>query len=375
MFLPRTSDRTFVILAAALLLIGLIMLTSASGPTAIQKFGDPYQYVKHQFLFGILPGLVLFVIAANIEPRFWKHWSGWIFAGAVILLGLALVPGVGAANGAARSWLAIAGITVQPGELAKPAIILFLASRFEAMGADAAADHKQGLLLFAAVLAAVCALFMAQPDMGTMTVVVCAAAAVFFMAGASWVHLGLMAVAAGASFTLLIRSSQYRVDRLVTLLHPEQDPQGIGYHINQAFLAIGSGGLFGLGLGHSRQKFLFLPEVIHDSIFAVMAEETGLILSLAFLGLLLAFFWRGLAIARGASDRFGRMVVAGVMAWLFSQTIFNIGSMVGLIPITGLPLPFVSYGGTAMVTLLGTLGIVVSVSSRAEVKWDRGTRL
>ena len=162
----------------------------------------------------------------------------------------------------------------------------------------------------------------------------------------------------------MVMAAPYRLQRLTTFLHPELDPQGQGYHINQAFLAIGSGGVWGLGLGHSRQKFQYLPEVSADSIFAVIAEETGFIFSIAFLVLILLIGWRGLKIAKQAPDEFGTLLTAGVVVWFVWQSFLNIGAMVGILPLTGVPLPFVSHGGSAMLVALTAVGMVASVSKK-----------
>jgi len=223
-------------------------------------------------------------------------------------------------------------------------------------------NFATGMVPFLTALGIVALLIILQPDLGSLIVIAASATVVYFVAGAAWLHLAGLAAGGAAFFLVVVKAVPYRTARLMTFLHPELDPQGVGYHINQAFLAIGSGGLFGLGLGHSRQKYLYLPEVIGDSIFAVMSEEFGFILMLAVLALIGWFLWRGLRIASRAPDDFGRLVAVGIIGWLFFQTLFNIGSMVGLLPITGLPLPFVSYGGTSMMVLLGSLGLMANIS-------------
>jgi cell division protein FtsW len=204
---------------------------------------------------------------------------------------------------------------------------------------------------------------MLQPDLGSLLVIGSIAFTAYFVAGANWSHIAALLALGGAGLFVIVKSAPYRAARLMTFLHPELDPLGRGYHINQAFLAIGSGGLFGLGLGHSRQKYAALPEVAGDSIFAVMAEELGFILTLGVLALYCVFLWKCLDISRRAPDAFGRFVAAGIGGWIFSQTMFNVGSMVGILPITGLPMPFVSYGGTALAVLLAAMGLMANISS------------
>jgi cell division protein FtsW len=205
-------------------------------------------------------------------------------------------------------------------------------------------------------------LMILQPDIGTMSIIAAMSLVVYFVAGAPLAYIGgLIAMGIGA-LGMLIGLAPYRAARFTTFLNPELDPQGIGYHINQALLAIGSGGLFGLGYGHSRQKFQFLPEVSGDSIFAVTAEELGFFLSVLVLVLFLAFLWRTIQIANGAPDKFGRYVSIGIGAWIVVQAFVNIGSMVALMPITGVPLPFISYGGTSLAISMAAVGVVLNIS-------------
>ena len=368
------ADRTFVGLSAVLIVVGLVMLLSASGPIGHQRFGDVWYFFKHQIGYGFFPGLVLFLILKRIDyrhyRRYWKHFL--VFS--LILLTLVFIPGLAGEWSETKSWIKIFGISFQPVELVKLTFLIFLAGWFESLGKEGLVDFKKGFLPFVGVLAAVALLIGLQPDLGSLAVIAGAAFIAWFVAGAAWHHLlGLSAIGL-ASLFLAMKAVPYRAARLMTFLHPELDPQGIGYHINQAYLAIGSGGWIGLGLGHSRQKYLYLPETFGDSVFAVMAEELGFIATLAFLVLLFALLWRGLKIAVNAPDAFGRVLAAGIIGWIFCQSVFNIASMLGLLPITGLPLPFVSYGGTAMVVLMAALGIVANISSHAGLQPARRGR-
>jgi cell division protein FtsW len=203
---------------------------------------------------------------------------------------------------------------------------------------------------------------MLQPDMGSLLILAGIFFVMLFAAGVPFLYLGILAVAGGGAFFVFAKSAAYRAARLMVFLHPELDPQGVGYQINQAFLAIGSGGLFGVGFGHSQQKHSYLPEVMNDSIFPIIAEELGFFLALGLIVLIAAVFFRGLKIARGARDPFGRLLVVGIIGWLVIQSFLNIGAMLGLLPLTGVPLPLVSYGGTAIAVTLWSVGIVLSVS-------------
>lgn len=360
----RKPDYVFLFLLGAVVVLGLVMLTSATGPVAYQKFKDSYWYVRHQALYGLLPGTVLFFIMAKIDYRLWRSLALPLLGVSILLLLLVFVPGLGAEWGTSKSWIAIGGYSMQPAELVKLTFLLYLAAWLEGRGEHGVADVSTGLVPFLSALGIIAFLIMMQPDLGSLLVIASIAFIVYFLAGAPWLHIIGLALAGLGALSLLIKAAPYRAARFMTFLHPEFDPQGVGYHINQAFLAIGSGGFFGLGLGHSRQKYLYLPEVAGDSIFAVMAEELGFVVVLAVLALLVAFMWRGLRIARYAPDAYGRFVATGIVGWVFVQTVFNIGSMVGLLPLTGLPLPFMSYGGTALMTLLAAMGLMTNISSQ-----------
>ncbi len=364
----KKPDYVFLALAGGLLTLGLVMLTTVSGPVAYQKFQDTYWYIRHQVLFGLLPGLVLMWLTSRIDYRHWRRHAVGLFLFSLFLLLLVFVPGTAAGWGASRSWIHLGSFSFQPAELVKLSLVVYLAALFERRVGSEVRETVSGLVPFLVSLGAVALLVMLQPDLGSLTVIAAAATVVYFTAGASWRHLIGLASAAALFFLLAVKAVPYRTARLMTFLHPELDPLGVGYHINQAYLAIGSGGLFGLGLGHSRQKYLYLPEVIGDSLFAIMAEEIGFILALAVLALFGWFFWRGLDIARRAPDDFGKLLAAGIIGWIFFQTVFNIGSMIGLLPMTGLPLPFMSYGGTAMMILLAAVGLLLNISRQAETR-------
>lgn len=356
------ADYVLLSLIAGLLVFGLVMLTSAAGPLGFDKFGDTYWFVKHQLLFGVLPGLVGMAVLSRVPYDVWRRMAGVLLIVSIVLLVLVFIPGIGADFGTARSWISVAGFSFQPAEIVKLTFLLYLAAWFEQRGEKDVKDAQTGLVPFVTVLGIIMLLMILQPDVGTMAVIVAIAFAVYFSAGAPWHHLLALGGAGAGVFFLLIALAPYRAARFTTFLHPELDPQGVGYHINQALLAIGSGGLFGLGYGHSRQKFQYLPEVAGDSIFAVVAEELGFVLSAA---VVVAFGFlarRMLRIASLAPDKFSQFVVVGVMAWITFQAFINIGAMVALMPITGVPLPFISYGGTSMLMVLSALGIVLNIS-------------
>jgi len=352
----------FIVTLFLIVIFGLIMLSSASVALSFEKFGENYYFVKHQLLNGLLPGIILFVIFSLIDFRIWKKYAFWLLILSIALLVAVFIPGLGAKYGTARSWLDIFGFSFQPSELVKLTFLIYLVAWLENRDQSKVSDIVEGLVPFLILLGIIIVLLILQPDMGTMTIIFLIALAVYFVAGANILHVILVGLAALSGILVLARIAPYRAARLTTFLHPELDPQGVGYHINQAFLAIGSGGFWGRGFGMSRQKFQYLPEVAGDSIFAIIAEELGFIISgLLIFGFIYLMFC-GLKIAQNAPDKFGKLLVIGIMSWILIQAFVNIGAMVGLLPLTGVPLPFVSYGGTAMAVLLAACGIVTNIS-------------
>ncbi len=338
------------------------MLASASWPLGFDRFQDGYYFLKHQLIFGLLPGVVGCLVAMRVPYDKFRAFSPHMLALSLLLLTLVFIPGLSADFGTSKSWISLGSLSFQPSELVKLTFLIYLAAWLEKRARHEIKTLAEGLLPFLTVLAVIATLLILQPDTGTLAIIVLTAVVVYFMAGAPLHHLfGLVFVGTGA-FALLIKFSPYRANRVLTFLHPELDPLGVGYHINQAMLAIGSGGIFGRGYGHSLQKFQYLPEVAGDSIFAVMAEELGFVLVSAFILGYVLYIFRGFYIAERAPDAFGRYLLIGIMTWFGFQAFVNIGAMVGLMPITGVPLPFVSYGGTALAVSLTAAGIVLNVS-------------
>ncbi len=358
-------DRGFFWTLCGIVLFGLLMLLSASGPLAYQHFSDSWYFVKHQLSNGFVPGLLLFFICSRIDYRKWKPLAVAGLVVSIILLVLVYIPGLGLHLGGAGRWVQIGPLSFQPSEFVKVTFLMYVAAWLAARHENKARTIEEGLIPFVTALGVIMFLLIMQPNTGSMSVIVGSALIMYFVAGAP---LGWFAVLGGAGIALvgiLIKITPYRAARFMTFLHPELDPQGIGYHINQAYLAIGSGGLFGLGYGQSRQKYLYLPEVSGDSIFAVIGEEMGFLLTTV---LILAFgylVYRCYCIARNAPDAFGTFLVTGIGSWVAIQAIFNIASMVGLMPMTGVTLPFISYGSSAFIALAIGMGLVASVSRQS----------
>ncbi|MFH0819351.1 MAG: putative lipid II flippase FtsW [Patescibacteria group bacterium] len=355
-----------IVILGLLLVIGLIMLTSASSVMGYQKWADSYYYIKHQFFYGIIFGLVMLYIMSQIDYRIWKKLAFPMVIVTVLLLFLVLVPGIGYEYLGAKRWISIFGFQFQPSELVKLTFLIYLAVWLENRSKkmeDISSSFIPFLIMIGFLVFMIAGI---QKDLGTMIVIGVISITVYFVAGAPWKHLAWMGMGGSALFLLLVKIAPYRAARLMVFLNPELDPQGIGYHINQALLAFGSGGLFGLGLGHSRQKYNYLPEAAGDSIFAVIGEELGFLFTAALVILYLALFLQSMKIARQASDSFGRLVAIGIITWITFQAMVNMGAMLSIMPLTGIPLPFISYGSTSLVMNLMAMGLLISISKQTK---------
>lgn len=362
------ADNILLIYLIILVLFGLAALMSASAPLGYAKFNDSYFYVKRQILNGLLPGLILFLAAAKIPYRLLARFGWFIYAGSIMLLLLVFIPGVGLVINHSHSWVHFGSLlSFQPAEFAKLAVIIMLAKLITDKQHDWS-DWQGSLLPVLAVIAPALVLILLQPDIGTLSILVITIFVILYVARIPARYLVFLGLAGIVCFVGLVIAAPYRTERLTTFLHPELDPGGKGYQVNQAFLAVGSGGVWGLGWGQSRQKFQYLPEVNADSIFAVVAEENGFIISVGLVVLIVLLSVRGLKIAKLAPDEFGYLLVAGIMVWFIWQSFLNIGAMVGALPLTGVPLPFVSHGGSALMAMLAAMGVVVNVSKHVTLE-------
>ena len=343
--------------------IGVMMLSSASSVFAFERFGDSYYFVKRQIFFGVIPGVILAGAVAGIVARNrLKQLVVPLFVVSIALLIAVLIPGVGEHLGRAQRWIRIGGFLLQPSELAKLCSILFCAHWLSRQSPQSLQEWKTGIFPYLAIVGFIIALIILEPDMGTSLVLLATLLGMLFIAG---IPLRRMAAICGIGVVLvglLIVAEPYRIKRLTTFLNPDQDLQGVSYHVNQAALAISSGGWFGRGLGKSIQKFQYLPEVASDSLFAIMAEELGFVLVVGVVVLLYWVIVRCFRIAATLSDPFHRLCASGIGLWLGIQTTINIGANVGLLPFTGVPLPLLSHGGTSMVVLLIGIAIVFALS-------------
>lgn len=362
----HSPDYSFIIAAGALILFGLVMLSSAGVALAYKDYSDGFYFLKHQIAFGLIPGLFLFYVLSRIDYKIWKKFAFPMLIFSILLLLLVFIPGIGTSHGtAAQSWVKIFRISFQPSEFVKLTLLIYLASWLSKKD-EKVKNFTYGLLPFLILLGIIVALVL--PDAGTMLIILSMLFIVYFAAGASLIHLAGLSGLGVAMVYFLINLKPYRMARFMTFLHPELDPQGIGYHINQALLAIGSGGFWGRGFGHSRQKFLYLPQPYGDSIFAIISEEMGFFAAAGIILVFLYLFYKGIQIAKKAPDEFGKLLGVGIMSWIIIQAFINVSGMIGLMPMTGVPLPFISYGGSSLMTSMAGIGIMANISKQTTLQ-------
>lgn len=357
----RTVDRTLLGLVILLVVGGFFIFSSASlGLLAREGVGFS-SVAFSQILYGIIGGGIALFIASGIHYRFWRKYAFYIFLATVALTLLVFIPGLGMSHGGAQRWIEVAGFSFQPAELLKIGYVIYLATWLSGMKQHAASFVK-GTLPFFGIIALVGVVMLLQPDTDTFAIMVTAGLAMFLTAGGRWRDVFGFALIGIVLVTILAFSRPYIMDRLTTFFDPSVDPQGKSYQVRQSLIAIGSGGIPGRGFGQSIQKFEYLPEPIGDSIFAVYGEEFGFVGGVMLICIFAAFAFRGYKIATEAADLFGMLLVVGFITLIIMQAFLNIASMVALAPISGLPLPFISHGGTALLATLASVGIVLNVS-------------
>ena len=352
----------------ALMVFGILILTGVSAPISMEKFGSTFYYLKHQLIFGLIPGIFLAFIAFKVKISFLRKWAPLLLLVNIILMVLVFFPKIGSGTQGASRWLNLGPLSFQPSEFLKISFFLYLASWLSSkdfLRIKKSSYSKGNLLGFAAflvIIGMVSLLLILQPDISTLVVIVLVAGVMYFLAETPLWHTAVVTLGGLGGLLALIKIAPYRMARFLVFLKPETDPMGMGYHLKQSLIAIGSGGFWGLGLGLSHQKFGFLPGTIADSIFAIFAEEAGFIGSIILISLFLLFFWRGFKISKRTSNDFYRFLGLGLTFWLVFQAFVNIGAMIGILPLTGIPLPFISYGGSAMVAELIGVGILLNIS-------------
>jgi len=371
----RYNQPDFVLLAVIGLLVaaGILILASVSAPYSHQKFGNTYYFLNHQIIYGLIPGLILGFLAFKTRMSSIKKWTPFLLLGNLFLLAMVFVPRIGLQIEGATRWIAIGPVSFQPSEILKLIFVLYLAAwlanrtpRQNALkNRGTEKSFSQTLLFFFIIMGLIAITLISQPDISTFGLICLVALSMYFANNTPVSHSVLMVFLGMASLFVLTKLAPYRANRLLVFFNPEIDPMGIGYQLKQSLIAVGSGGATGVGLGMGIQKLGFLPQPIADSIFAVFSEEAGFAGSLFLISLFLLFLWRGLKITKEAGDRFQQLAALGIVSWITIQAFINIGAMIGILPLTGIPLPFISYGGTALVaTLIGT-GILLNISKNA----------
>lgn len=335
-----------------LLVLGIAFVADISAPQALNYFDDKFFFIKQQLVWATI-GFISMIFFSLINYKIWQKIALPIFIFSLLTLVAVLIPGISLQALGARRWISIGSVNFQPSEIVKLSLVLYLA-RLSAMSIRP--------IYYFVPLIIVSVLVMLQPDLGTTLSILLIGATQIFVSGVPMSYFISAAVVGFISVIGLILSSPYRKDRLMTFLEMGSDPLGSSYHIRQAILAIGSGGLFGLGLGQSKQKYLFLPEAATDSIFSAVAEEVGFFGSVAIILIFVYFVWRGLKIASLVEDQFGKVLAAGITAWIGGQALLNLSAMSAITPLTGIPLPFFSYGGTALVMIMSACGILLNIS-------------
>ena len=347
-----------------LIALGLIILASVSASFSFRKFEDTYHLLKHQLLLGLLPGLILGYAAYKISLNWIKKYTLHFLLFSMALLVMVFLPFVGSELEGASRWIGIGSFTFQPSELLKLTFILYMASWLISRTEKTTKEFRQTFLGFLFILLIISVLLILQPDISTLGIIIFIALALYFSARTPFWHTIFTVIMGAGALAALIKIAPYRLNRIMVFLNPEYDPMGIGYQAKQALIAVGSGGVIGLGLGMSIQKLGFLPQSVSDSVFAVFSEETGFVGTLILISLFLVFLWRGLKIAKESSNKFYQLTALGITSWIVIQSFVNIGAMIGILPLTGIPLPFISYGGSALVVELIAMGFLLNISKR-----------
>lgn len=358
----HSPDFWLLAIIFTLVMFGTVMVFSASFALgAGEAGGDRYYYLTRQFLWVVI-GLIAMLVLMNIDYHVWRRFSlpGMVLI-IIVLAALVLVPGVGSEVLGAERWIMLGPLSFQPSELAKLALVLYLADWLAQKG-DKVRNFSYGLVPFAILLGLMIGLIMLQPNLGTSALLAAIGISMFLVAGANLLHLGMLLSVGSVAFLTLALGASYRRARILAFLNPDAAPRDMAWQLVQARYAFGSGGLFGVGLGASHQKFSWLFAAHNDAIFAVIGEELGLVGCAFVLLLFAALAWRGYQIAIKAPDVFGTLLAVGIVTWITVQAAINIGGITLTIPLTGVPLPFISYGGTALAVCLAAIGILLNVS-------------
>jgi len=353
----KKIDASLLIVVVFLTIFGFFMIYGVSSFVAFKDFSDKYYYVKDQF-FWVLIGFAGLIFFTYFDYQKLYNLSLPLFFTAVILLVLVFVPGIGVQFQGANRWINFGGFSMQPAEFVKLVLAIYLSAWFSR-------KEKGRMLAFLMLLGLVLFLVLIQPDMGTAVVILSEALAIYFLSGGNIFYFALLLPTLAMAGAFLIKLSPYRTERLEAFLNAGQSIEKSSYHIKQILIALGSGGLMGVGLGNSMQKYAYLPETTTDSIFAVIAEEIGFIGAMFVIALFVLIIWRGFRIATRVQDKFGKLLASGITTFLGVQAAINLGAVSVLFPLTGIPLPFISYGGSALIVDLCAVGILLNISRKS----------
>lgn len=375
MIKERSEKPDFILLAAvtAAVILGVLILSSASALLSQSKYHDSYYLIRHQLIMGIFPGVAAGILAYKVPLRFMRKWAPFLLLMCVSLLILVFIPGIGFSAGGAQRWINLGVATLQPSELLKLAFIVYLASwlasrtRRAAVKKESRQTFANTLAAFAVVVGFIGFLLIKQPDLSTFGVIALTAFVMYFLSQTPLKHALLIGLAGALLLAILVFFEPYRLSRLLSWISPESDPLGKSFQSKQALMLSGSGGILGQGMGSSSQKYTLLPELIGDSIFAPYAHEFGLIGGLALIIIFMIFAWRGFLIAKKSRDKFEYLTAFGITFWIVLQAMINISATIGLLPLSGIPLPFISYGGTAIAVELTAVGVLLNISRRPKV--------
>lgn len=361
----RSIRISIAVITSLLVCIGVVMIFSSSSVYALKVLGSSTYFLYRHLLF-LSIGIILTIMVMSIDYRELQDMAKPLLIIAIVALALVLIPGIGKESYGARRWFKLGMFSVQPSEYAKIAMLLYI-SDFLSRKHGKIRDFREGFLPPIMVLGVTCLLILKQPDLGTSVFIAAITLLMMFIAGARVMHLGILIMAALPAMYLLIAKVPYRMARIMAFLDPWRDSQGIGFQLSQSQIALGSGGIFGVGLGHSKQKLFYLPAAHTDFIFSIIGEELGLIGTLTVIILFILLIWQAARIAKRTTNSFGYFLSLGVVLMIGLQTVINIGVSMGVFPTKGLPLPFISYGGSALMANLVAMGLLLNVSRTQEL--------
>jgi len=360
----HAPDPFIIAIILVIVIFGLVMLSSASSAISFIKYQSAYAIFYKQ-LFGLAMGLGLFFFLSRFDYHNYKKVALGLLVFSLLLLLIVFIPTFSAGWGNARSWVNIFGFSLQPSEIVKLSFLLYLAAWIEKRGKDLI-DLHHGTMPLIVLLAVISVLMLLQPDTGTLFIMLLISLAVYFVGGGNLKHIFVIGLAGAFILFIMIKIAPYQMDRFHCFFDSNFSPEDKCYQINQSLIAVGSGGFWGRGFGNSRQKFRYLPEVQGDAIFPIIAEEVGFVISAILVALYALLFYRGYLISQSAPDMYGRLLAIGIVTWFCSQAFINIAGMINLMPMTGVPLPFISYGGSAMMAALAAAGILINVSKQTK---------